>query len=70
MDIQVGDVVKMKKPHPCGTYTWEVLRIGQDFRMKCQGCGHQVMIRRTLVEKNLRGLDTSGRRAEQGERFL
>ena len=70
MDIQVGDVIKMKKPHPCGSYTWGVLRIGQDFRLKCLGCGHQVMIRRTLVEKNLRGLDTSGRKPAEGESFL
>ena len=51
-----GDIIKLKKPHPCGAYTWEVLRIGQDFRLKCTGCGHQVMMRRTLAEKNLRGL--------------
>ena len=51
MDIRVGDIIKLKKPHPCGAYTW-----GQDFRLKCTGCGHQVMMRRTLAEKNLRGL--------------
>ena len=56
MDIRVGDIIKLKKPHPCGAYTWEVLRIGHDFRLKCTGCGHQVMMRRTLAEKNLRGL--------------
>ena len=56
MDIRVGDIIKLKKPHPCGAYTWEVLLIGQDFRLKCTGCGHQVMMRRTLAEKNLRGL--------------
>ena len=47
MDIRVGDIVRLKKPHPCGTSTWEVLRIGQDFRLKCTGCGRQVMMRRT-----------------------
>ncbi|MBE5869081.1 MAG: DUF951 domain-containing protein [Lachnospiraceae bacterium] len=54
MDINVGDVVKLKKMHPCGSQEWEVLRIGADFRLKCMGCNHQIMIARKLVEKNLR----------------
>ena len=54
MDIQVGDIVKLKKQHQCGSQEWEVLRIGADFRLKCEGCGHQIMIARKLVEKNLR----------------
>ena len=56
MDIRVGDVIKMKKPHPCGSPEWEVLRAGMDFRLKCLGCGHQVLLARKLVEKNVRGL--------------
>ena len=56
MDIQVGDILKLKKKHPCGSAEWEVLRIGMDFRLKCMGCGHQVMVARKLVEKNTRGL--------------
>ena len=44
MDIRVGDVLVMKKKHPCGSCRWEVLRVGADFRIKCLGCGHQVMI--------------------------
>lgn len=54
MDIQVGDVLKMKKPHPCGSREWEVLRIGADFRLKCVGCGHQIMIARRRAEKNIK----------------
>ena len=54
MDIQVGDILKMKKKHPCGSSEWEVLRIGADFRLKCTGCGHQIMIARRQVEKNVR----------------
>lgn len=54
MDIQVGDILKMKKPHPCGSKEWEVLRIGADFRLKCAGCGHQIMIARRQAEKNIR----------------
>lgn len=50
--FEVGDVIRMKKPHPCGSSEWEILRVGADFRLKCKGCGHQVMVPRRLVEKN------------------
>ena len=50
--FEVGDIIRMKKPHPCGNSEWEILRVGADFRLKCQGCGHQVMVSRKLVEKN------------------
>lgn len=50
-DIQVGDVVKMKKAHPCGSDEWEITRTGMDFGMKCCGCGHYVMLARTKFEK-------------------
>lgn len=53
---EVGDTVKLKKPHPCGSQEWEILRVGADFRLKCMGCGHQVMIDRRTVEKNTRNL--------------
>ena len=53
MDIQVGDILKMKKQHPCGSHEWEVLRIGADFRLKCMGCGHQIMIALRQTEKNV-----------------
>lgn len=56
MEYQVGDIVKLKKAHPCGSQEWEILRVGADFRLKCLGCGHQIMIARKLVEKNTRGL--------------
>ena len=54
MDIQVGDVLKLKKAHPCGSREWEVLRVGADFRLKCLGCEHQIMIARRLLEKNVK----------------
>lgn len=56
MDIRVGSIVKLKKQHPCGSYEWDVLRVGADFRLRCRGCGHQIMISRKLVEKNLKGI--------------
>ena len=56
MDIKVGDIVKLKKKHPCGSFEWEVLRVGADFRLRCVGCDHQIMISRKIVEKNIRNL--------------
>ena len=53
---EVGDIVKLKKQHPCGSHEWEILRVGADFRLKCTGCGHQIMIARKLVEKNTKEL--------------
>lgn len=52
----VGDTVRLKKKHPCGSFEWEILRVGADFRLKCTGCGHQVMMPRPLVEKNTKEL--------------
>lgn len=60
MNIQVNDVVRLKKQHPCGSYEWEVLRAGMDFRIKCCGCGHQVMIPRVKLEKSIKEITSSG----------
>lgn len=54
MDIEVGNIIKMKKQHPCGGFEWKVLRTGADFRLECTTCGHQVMIARRIAEKNIR----------------
>lgn len=54
MQFDIGDIITLKKGHPCGANEWEVLRVGADFRLKCNGCGHMVMVPRTLVEKNLK----------------
>ena len=49
-EVNVGDIVKMKKAHPCGSDEWEITRTGMDFGMKCCGCGHFVMLARTKFE--------------------
>ena len=54
MDIQIGDILTMKKPHPCGSRDWQVLRIGADFKLRCCGCGHEVMGARAKFEKNVK----------------
>lgn len=56
LNYEVGDIVKLKKPHPCGSHEWEILRVGADFRMKCEGCGHQVMVPRKTIEKSTKEL--------------
>lgn len=54
MKISVGDVLELKKPHPCGGKTFEVMRAGMDFRLKCQTCGTQVWLDRPNLEKRIR----------------
>ena len=54
MQFSVGDIVQMKKDHPCGSNQWEILRTGIDFRIKCCGCGHMVMLPRVKFEKNVK----------------
>ena len=53
---EIGDIVKLKKQHPCGSSEWEIIRVGAEFSLKCNGFGHQLMIARKLVEKNTRNL--------------
>ena len=56
LPYEVGDTVTLKKVHPCGSKDWEILRLGADFRLKCTGCGHQIMVPRKMVEKNTKNL--------------
>ena len=56
MDIRLDDVLVMKKAHPCGDKQWRVLRVGADFRLKCLGCGHEIMVSRLKAEKNIRNV--------------
>ncbi len=56
MDIRVQDILVMKKAHPCGSDRWQVLRTGADIKMRCLGCGHELMIPRFKIEKNIRAV--------------
>ena len=60
MDIQLGDVLELKKTHPCGSREWKVLRIGMDFKLKCLGCGHEVMTPRSKAEKFIKKVKREG----------
>lgn len=57
-EFKLGDLVEMKKEHPCGSKIWKVIRTGADIRMECQGCKHQVMIPRSKFEKNMKRVVT------------
>lgn len=57
MDIRVGDVLEMKKNHPCGSRRFAVLRVGMDFRLRCEGCGHEMLLPRLKAEKNIRKVE-------------
>ncbi|MBE3594890.1 MAG: DUF951 domain-containing protein [Candidatus Carbobacillus altaicus] len=52
----LGDIVSLKKPHPCGMNRWEIIRMGMDIRIKCTGCGHSVLIPRATFEKKLKNV--------------
>ncbi|WP_099204678.1 DUF951 domain-containing protein [Scatolibacter rhodanostii] len=54
MDVKVGDILKMKKPHPCGSHSFLTLRVGMDFKIRCTGCGREVMLPRLKCEKNIK----------------
>ena len=57
MDIRVGDILVMKKPHPCGSSRWLVLRTGADFRLRCELCRREVMGPRSKFERNVKGVE-------------
>ncbi len=54
VDFQVGDIVRLRKPHPCGGYDWQVVRLGADIGLKCQTCQHRVLLTRRELEKRLK----------------
>lgn len=53
-EIKVGNIIRLKKQHPCGSFEWEVLRVGMDLRIKCLGCGHMVLVPRNKIMKNIK----------------
>jgi hypothetical protein len=60
MDIRLGDVVRLRKQHPCGGYEWEVVRLGADIGIKCQTCSHRVLLPRRKFEKSVKKLVSRG----------
>ena len=60
MDIKVGDTLELKKAHPCGSRQWQVLRVGMDFKLRCMGCGHELMLPRSKAEKAVKKVIQAG----------
>ena len=60
MNLHLNDRVELKKQHPCGSNRWEVRRIGADFRLRCCGCGREVMTPRSKAEKNIKKILRDG----------
>ena len=56
MDLKLNQKVEMKKPHPCGNKIWTILRVGMDIKLRCEGCGHEMMLPRSKAEKAIKKL--------------
>ncbi|MCR5110126.1 MAG: DUF951 domain-containing protein [Ruminococcus sp.] len=56
MDVRVGDILTMKKEHPCGSKEMFVMRSGMDFKLRCVGCGREFMIPRSKIEKSIKSI--------------
>jgi len=57
LDIRIDDIVMLRKPHPCGSYRWRVVRIGADIGLRCLGCDHKILLARSQLEKRLKRLE-------------
>ncbi len=60
MEIKLGDVVRLKKKHPCGSYQWQVVRLGADIEIKCLKCQHHVLLKRSVLERRVRAFISRG----------
>ena len=56
LDIKLGDVVRLKKKHPCGSYEWQVVRLGADIGIKCLKCQHRVLLERSVLERRIKSI--------------
>ncbi|PIP49059.1 MAG: hypothetical protein COX14_01305 [Chloroflexi bacterium CG23_combo_of_CG06-09_8_20_14_all_45_10] len=54
IDIKIGDIVRLRKPHPCGSYEWEVVRVGADIGLKCLKCQRRILLERSIFERRLK----------------
>ena len=70
MDVREQDVLRLKKPHPCGSYTWLVLRVGIEFRLRCEGCGHEVILPREKAETRVRRIVRDGQEINPNHEYI
>jgi hypothetical protein len=71
-DLQFNDLVRLRKPHPCGSYEWTVVRLGADIGLECKGCGHRILLTRRELSKRMKanltkkaGTDSEQRRRDE-----
>jgi hypothetical protein len=55
VEFQLGDVIKLRKPHPCGSYDWTIVRLGADLGLRCVKCERRVLLPRSTVERRMKG---------------
>ena len=60
MEIRLGDIVHLKKKHPCGSYEWQVVRLGADIGIKCLKCQRRVLLERRIFERRVKGFISRG----------
>jgi hypothetical protein len=65
LELRIGDVVRLRKPHPCGSHDWTVVRLGADIGLRCHGCDHRILVPRRTVERRLKTFVSRG--PEPGE---
>jgi hypothetical protein len=67
-DLQLKDIVTLRKPHPCGSHEWTVTRLGADIGLECRGCGHRIMLSRRELSRRVKSIIPTGNSpAEQGQ---
>ena len=60
LELRIGDVVRLRKPHPCGSHDWTVVRLGADIGLRCHGCNHRILVPRRTVERRLKAFVSRG----------
>jgi hypothetical protein len=60
LELRIGDVVRLRKPHPCGSHDWTVVRLGADIGLRCHGCNHRILVPRRTVERRLKTFVSRG----------
>lgn len=66
IDLGVGDVVRLRKQHPCGGWEWKITRIGADIGLRCQTCGRRLMLARSKAEKSIKTIVVKGEDSRNG----
>jgi len=66
MEARLGDIVRLRKKHPCGSYDWKVIRLGADIGIKCQVCGRRVLLERRVFERRLKAIINTQVEAKHG----